>query len=170
MSEQGRRIKTGRVDGEMGTVRREMDRRQRELLSRVQSEPIIRVSTSPATKVSESSPQMNALDLLSPFSGWLEEKNAKSSFTQNHYLKICPDGILRKGFEQDVQQSYCARPPPLVCRQSFMATSAAPFLNPSTPKLHLKEDKAAHCVQALLIWHWHNRSIPNLSKYSDAWL
>lgn len=169
MSEQGRRIKTGRVDGEMGTVRREMDRRQRELLSRVQSEPIIRVSTSPATKVSESSPQMNALDLLSPFSGWLEEENAKISFTQNHYLKICPDGILRKGFEQDVQQSYCAGLPSLVCRQSFMATSAAPFLNPSTPKLHLKEDKAAHCVQALLIWHWHHRSIPNFSKYGSVW-
>lgn len=57
MSEQGRRIKTGRVDGEMGAVRREMDRRQREPLSRVQSEPIIRVSTLPATKVSESSPR-----------------------------------------------------------------------------------------------------------------
>lgn len=149
MSEQGRKIKTGRVDGEMGTVLREMDGWQRELLSRVQSEPIIRVSTSPATKVSESSPQMNALDLLSPFSGWLEEENAKISFTQNHYLRICPDGILRKGFEQDVQQSYCARLPPLVSRQSFTATSAAPFLKPFTLKLRLKGNKAAHCV---LIW------------------
>lgn len=33
---------------------------------------------------------MNALDLLSLFSGWLEEENAKISFTQNPYLKMSP--------------------------------------------------------------------------------
>lgn len=36
---------------------------------------------------------MNAADLLSPFSGWLEEENAEVSSSQSHYLKLAPVAI-----------------------------------------------------------------------------
>lgn len=70
-----------------------MGKQLRRLLSWVKSEPIIGVCMKPATKVPDASPQMNAVDLLSPFSGWLEEENAEVSSSENHYLKLAPVAI-----------------------------------------------------------------------------
>lgn len=70
-----------------------------ELLSWVKSEPIIGVCMLSATKVPDASPQMHAVDLVSPFSGWLEEENAEVSSFQNHYLKFAPKAITGRALK-----------------------------------------------------------------------